>query len=73
MQVKSEFIARNKTNEEITNAIGADLVYYQALEDLRKPLTTLNCCDACFTGRYPTDISDDNFALLEKERINSNS
>ena len=58
MPAKEEYIAHNRSNEEITQAIGADWLIYQSLEDLqdavieagRGILTEFD--SSCFTGEY---------------------
>jgi len=53
MQTAKEFIAREKSVEEIANLIGADSLQYISLEGLYKSIGTENLCDACLTGISP--------------------
>ncbi len=63
MASRGEFIANNKTVAQICQAIGADKLVYQDLEDLiwcvaqgNAEIDTFDC--SCFDGKYPTgDIS----------------
>ncbi|MGH1379002.1 MAG: amidophosphoribosyltransferase [Alphaproteobacteria bacterium] len=76
MAVKSELIAFEKSDKEIENAIGADWLIYQDLEDLIKAVTpsdekqysrTFDC--SVFDGKYITgNIDDLYFARLEESR-----
>ena len=110
MQTKSEFIARNKTEDKVAKEIMADKLIYQTLEGLIKGVgkpagspelirgkpaghaegrsasgadspelvrgkkTGFHACDkgkfctACFTGDYPTKISDEMFNGIEQDR-----
>jgi amidophosphoribosyltransferase len=74
MQTKTEFIARDGTEESIAKKIGADEVIYQSLEDLKKAVRTenpklKNFCAACFDGIYPTgDISPELLEDIECDR-----
>lgn len=59
---KKELIAANKTLEEIREFLNVDSIGYLSLEGMlaaanaQKPE---NFCTACFTGKYPTEISDE--------------
>ena len=55
MQTREEFIARNKTVEEIKEEIGADSLAYISLDGLIKAigLPREKLCLACLTGEYP--------------------
>lgn len=56
---RDELIANKKTVEETAKAIGADSLDYLSVENLHKiaPNSNLSFCDACFTGKYPIDVS----------------
>ena len=73
MAATKELIAHDKTETEIADAIGADELIYQTLEDL------ISCVQegnpeikdfetSIFTGKYPTDIDDGYLENLEEER-----
>ena len=71
MPAVSEFIANNKTVDEIADEIGADWLVYQDLEDLKdcvrignKSITRFE--DSCFSGEYLTsDVNKDYLKQLE--------
>ena len=60
MPAKTEYVAYNRNNEEICEAIGADLLFYQRLDDLVEAclsvgdhnLASFDC--SCFNGIYVT-------------------
>lgn len=76
MAVKSELVAHNKTEEQVQQEIGADLLIYQNLSDLIKATIpsdeensdrTFEC--SIFNGEYVTgNINDLYFAKLEAKR-----
>ena len=74
MASHDEFVAHNRTVEEITKIIGADWLIYQDLDDLiaaiqrgNADIKTLDC--SCFDGVYVTqDVDDDYFARLSDQR-----
>ncbi|MDC9714667.1 MAG: amidophosphoribosyltransferase [Gammaproteobacteria bacterium] len=66
MASNKEFIAHNKTTDEVCTAIGADKLIYQDLEDLiwcvqqgNPTITTFDC--SCFNGKYITGDVDKNY------------
>ncbi len=69
MSIKKEIIAAHYEVKELSKYIEADAVIYQSLEDLREMYNDFPCCYACFSGKYPTNISDDNFNSIEQERV----
>ena len=75
MSTRTEFVARERTPEEVGRALGADLVIYQDLEDLEAAALAGNpqlsaMCSACFTGIYPTgDVTPEMLAAIESERL----
>ncbi|MCH5188522.1 MAG: amidophosphoribosyltransferase [Oscillospiraceae bacterium] len=53
---KHELAANNLTCEELRQKIGADSLGYLDVEDLKKIVPNLSgYCDACFSGKYPTE------------------
>ena len=60
MPTKDEFIASNRTVEEIREIIDADSLAYLSTEALHEAVsgdrTGAGFCDACFTGRYPMPV-----------------
>jgi amidophosphoribosyltransferase len=75
MSTKSEFVARDRTPEQVAEAIGADGVLYQSLENLVHAVREGNeeireTCNACFSGHYPTgDVTEDCLTRIETERL----
>lgn len=74
MPSPEEFVAHNRTVEEIAEAIGADWLIYQDLEDLveavrkgNKELKEFDC--SCFNGEYVTnDVDGEYFRKLQDKR-----
>lgn len=71
MSVKKELIAANNTNEDIAESLGCEKVIYQTLEGLRELYKDLPICDACFSGEYPTGITQEILDQIETEKLNS--
>jgi amidophosphoribosyltransferase len=75
MANEDEFVAHNKTTEEVAKLIGADKLIYQDLEDLiwsvQKGNKDIKSFDSsCFDGKYVTGDIDENFlAKLSKKRV----
>ena len=78
MPAKSEYVAHGRKIEEITEAIGADWLIYQRLEDLVQAckgdsdsdLATFDC--SCFDGVYVTGgINEEYLERIEKIRSDS--
>ncbi len=65
MPVYSQLIAHDRNDQQIADKIGADLIIYQTLEDLKLSLQDLNpelnnFESSCFDGNYITqDINED--------------
>jgi amidophosphoribosyltransferase len=62
---KANLLAANYTIAEMCRFIGADSLsfisingLYRALKESRRDGKTTRYCDACFTGEYPTTLSD---------------
>jgi amidophosphoribosyltransferase len=75
MQTRSEFLARReKTDDRIAKAIGAEAVVYMTLDDMvtavRGPTKRVKqFCMACMDGNYPTgDVTPDMLRTIESER-----
>lgn len=77
MPAREELIAHGRTDDEVADAIGADKVIYQDLDDLmqavRKRNPQLEDFDtSVFNGRYVTgDVDDAYFARIEALRNDS--
>ena len=73
MAATKELVAHDKTENEIADAIGADELIYQTLEDLISSVQDGNpeikdFETSIFTGKYPTDIDDGYLQDLEETR-----
>ncbi len=75
MPTSDEYISFNKTEEEIRQSIGADLLIYQDLEDLIEAVTRKGKLaftrphTAYFDGDYPTeDVTPELLSKIEKQR-----
>ena len=75
MPAKTEYVAYNRSNDEICAAIGADLLFYQKLDDLVEAclsvgdnnLASFDC--SCFNGIYVTGgITEDYLQKIERTR-----
>jgi len=74
MASKNEFVAHNKTTEEVCQTIGADKLIYQNLDDLiwsvqqgNPDIKSFDC--SCFDGNYLTkDIDEPYLNNLEAQR-----
>lgn len=51
-----EIIGATKTQERIKTAIGADSLEYLSMRSFYQITGRKELCDACFTGKYPTNI-----------------
>ncbi len=72
MSVKKEILASHYDEEEIRRYIGADAMVYQSLDDLKSMYKDLPICHACFSGEYPTGVSEAMLEEIESEKLNSN-
>jgi amidophosphoribosyltransferase len=78
MASAKEFVASGKTLEQTCQAIGADRLIYQELEDLiqcvragNPKITKFDC--SCFDGKYLTDDIDEEYlTMLENSRLDKN-
>lgn len=74
MSTRVEFVARERTHEQIAEQIDADFVIYQTLDDLLESVREGapridDMCAACFSGEYPTgDITPELLLQIEEER-----
>ncbi len=71
MQTRGEFIARDKSIEEIRRSIDADALVYQTEEGLIRGVGagSKGFCSACFTGVYPTEITPALMSRIEADRM----
>ncbi len=74
MPANSEFIANNRTIDEINQHIGSDKLFYQTLTDLIKAVKNdenqeINFDSSCFDGQYVTgDVTEEYLKLLHEQR-----
>lgn len=77
MPTREEFIANTLSEDEIREKLGADALFYQDIEDLKKSVKVGNKkikrhCMACMDGEYPTnDITEDALEEWENQRRKS--
>ncbi len=75
MSTRREFVARDRTPQQVAEQIGADAVIYQHLDDLVASVLEErpeigHMCTACFSGEYPTgDITPAMLLQIEDERM----
>ena len=74
MPATEEFVAHNRSVDEVAEAIGADWLVYQDLDDLIDAVSHYNSkvkefdC-SCFDGKYITnDVDSDYFIKLQAKR-----
>ncbi len=72
MSIKEEIIAAHYEPKEIARYIEADAVIYQRLDDLKELYSDLPCCYACFSGNYPTGVTNEMIDEIEREKLGSN-
>lgn len=58
-----QLIAHSHTPEQIREMIGADSLGYMKVEKLKDMVGDLHYCDACFTGKYPMEVPDEDISL----------
>lgn len=56
---RENLIACHHSVEEIARIVGADSLGYLPVEQLGALIGRNHCCDACFTGHYPTPVPTD--------------
>jgi len=71
MQTRGEFIARDKSIDQICESIDADALVYQTADGLVKGVGegAEGFCTACFTGSYPTQIPGPLLQRIEADRM----
>lgn len=52
-----ELVAKDKTEEQIAQELGADRVIFLTVDGLQRALAQKALCTGCLTGKYPTDVS----------------
>jgi amidophosphoribosyltransferase len=75
MSTRREFIARDRTREQVAQELGADAVIYQDVESMVEAVRgagrkDVEFCKACFVGEYPTgDVTEQMLSDIETERL----
>ena len=71
---QDELLAHNTTVAEMAERIGADSLgfvsidgLYRAMDETARRAAMPQFCDACFTGDYPTDLSDRDDSVRQPE------
>ncbi len=59
-------VAAKHTLEEIAQIVGADTLGYLPIASLPALSGGISCCDACFSGRYPTNVPEKNKENTDK-------
>ncbi|MDR1801273.1 MAG: amidophosphoribosyltransferase [Lachnospiraceae bacterium] len=60
----SQLIAHSHTPDQICRMIGADSLGYMEVEKLKDMVGDLGYCNACFTGKYPMEVPDEDISML---------
>ncbi len=72
MMTRGEFVAKNRTIEQVRKVVGADALVYQTYDGLvaavRGDLAVPGFCTACFNGKYPTGVTRRYLEQMERER-----
>jgi amidophosphoribosyltransferase len=76
MMTRGEFVAKDRTVEQIRQVVSADALVYQTYQGLIEAvagprpssLAPRSFCTACFNGDYPTGVTKRYFAQMERER-----
>lgn len=73
MQTRGEFIARDRSVDEIRRSIDADGLVYQTVEGMVRAVGqgTAGFCTACFSGAYPTEVPESILKRIEAERASA--
>lgn len=71
MATREEFIAKDHSEKDIERLIGADRLIYQNYDDMVNAVRgnrEMKFCTACFSGDYPTPVSEDDLHQIAAER-----
>src|ERR1700729_1860987 len=70
MSTRDEMIAHGRTVEEITQELGADSLHYLSLDGVYEAIgqTRETHCDACFSGEYPLEGTEEATGKYALER-----
>ena len=76
MQTRGEFIAAERSVDEIKKYIGADELIYQDMHGLIKGVfgsANAHCCCACFSGEYPVPVPEYDMKRIQEDRTKKES
>jgi len=68
MATKEEFVAHDKSIDDIRKCIGAECLVYTSVDDIKNAIRR-DVCMACLTGEYPEKISEEQKEKLSKQRV----
>jgi phosphoribosylamine--glycine ligase len=68
MSTTKEFIASEKSIEQIRKFLKADNLIYSTIDDLKNAIRR-DVCMACLTGAYPEPVSDEQKERLSSQRV----
>jgi amidophosphoribosyltransferase len=71
MMTRGEFIAKDRTAEQIRRLVASDALIYQSYAGLVEAVAGgrhIDFCTACFNGKYPTGVTPRFLAQMERER-----
>jgi amidophosphoribosyltransferase len=77
MSTRREFVARDRSVEQVAEILGADHLLYQEVGEMLAGVSDAGegerkFCDACFTGCYPTgDVTPRMLETIEDERLSA--
>jgi amidophosphoribosyltransferase len=71
MSTRQEMIAHDRTVDEVARELGADSLAYLSLNGLYEAIgsTRETHCDACFTGEYPLERTEDSRGKYALEQL----
>jgi amidophosphoribosyltransferase len=75
MSTRQELMARERDHGQIAQAIGADAVFYQTIDEMNHAAregkaSFEHFCNACFTGKYPTpEVTEEVLLEIERDRM----
>ncbi|HEX9792631.1 MAG TPA: amidophosphoribosyltransferase [Planctomycetota bacterium] len=74
MATRTDFVARDRTIDEVREEIGADYLTYLDIDRLNAAARVGNpkiqaFCNGCFTGEYPTQEAGEHLEAIELERL----
>ena len=76
MQTRGEFIAAERSIDEIKKYIGADELIYQDMDGLIRGVfgsASAHCCCACFSGEYPVPVPEYDMKRIQEDRTKKES